>query len=499
MTLSGVTIDFNDDPSALADVYSTLDRVPDVVKQAHVLTHDELRQLPDDVYALCLHEDDAGTLRKFACIDAGNTQLAVDYFCAYGHKLPVEAQKVAAANLITACEWYGLTPPAPIEKVANLGLGLSAALTAASLPGQVKGTSAAIKNNLAAAKGAGGAVLTPAQMQAAGPTMRAMQKSGMDGHVDIGRLRMPPKQAEVSGTSIAPLQGPSVLAKDRPKARATLDSVHKTAEELTTANGIAGKAPEKMPQHPEPKPLTPHVRVSSNRNPPVILRKEATHYAVGQRYYPLDSYTQVQKAAAYFERNVDQFDLEQRREFAQNLVKRASVMGIAPGDAALQYGGEGCADSVKVAFSMRRPFLTGVPLELLNQLEKNAAAQATGQFTPDDKEILALALYEFDKHAQLDHLYGQAFEDPYAAVFATAKVAENDSWTEGNDYVTKEQIENYAVTATDTIRADYDDDFLKEFKKDPWAIFSSLPLAQKKRMARAASDNSPTGMHDVAR
>jgi len=90
--------------------------------------------------------------------------------------------------------------------------------------------------------------------------------------------------------------------------------------------------------------------------------------------------------------------------------------------------------------------------------------------------------------------------DPVESTFGFDKVAQDEanSWVNGNDYITKQQIEQYAVTAFRTLTDDYGDDFAKEFKKDAWAVFNSMPLEQKRRLARAAGDNSATGMNDVA-
>jgi hypothetical protein len=108
-------------------------------------------------------------------------------------------------------------------------------------------------------------------------------------------------------------------------------------------------------------------------------------------------------------------------------------------------------------------------------------------------------LAEFDKLAEIDHLYDRAILDPYASTFGVQKLAadEGETWVSGNDYVTSRQIANYSVTAGITLADDYGPDFKKEFMKDPWGIFMSLPLEQKRRMARAATDNSATGLHDV--
>jgi hypothetical protein len=118
--LSGLVLDIYDDPAGevLKTVFPTLDDVPELVKTAQQLTPEMRGRLPDDAFALIL-EQNGSELKKFATIDAGNTALSVEYFLKTGHKLPVEAQKVAAHNLCVACGWFGIEPPGELRKIAG--------------------------------------------------------------------------------------------------------------------------------------------------------------------------------------------------------------------------------------------------------------------------------------------------------------------------------------------------------------------------------------------
>jgi hypothetical protein len=119
-------LDFYDDPSGsvLKGRLSSIDDVPDFVKTAERLNAEELNKLPDDVFAL-VALDGGRKMRKFACVDKGNTALSVIYFMENKDQLPEEAQKTAAANLITACSWYDMAPPEELEKAAFLTPQLS--------------------------------------------------------------------------------------------------------------------------------------------------------------------------------------------------------------------------------------------------------------------------------------------------------------------------------------------------------------------------------------
>ena len=117
--LSGLVLDVYDDQRAdiLRELFPHDLDLPDLIKTAHAITADEYRSLPDDAFALVLVDGDV-ELKKFATIDAGNTCLSIEYFLKTAHRLPVEAQKVAAINLMAACGWYDIDPPEELQKVA---------------------------------------------------------------------------------------------------------------------------------------------------------------------------------------------------------------------------------------------------------------------------------------------------------------------------------------------------------------------------------------------
>jgi len=144
--ICGLVLDIYDDVDG--EVYKQLvhsnGQAQEMVKRAHCISPEERDRLPDDVFALVLINN-GDVLRKYACVDEGNTALAVEYFLKTAHKLPVEAQKVAAKNLETACGWYGIDPPEELRKMA---IGLMTAIEAATtLPGAVKETAANLKHN----------------------------------------------------------------------------------------------------------------------------------------------------------------------------------------------------------------------------------------------------------------------------------------------------------------------------------------------------------------
>jgi len=123
MKTAGLVLDFYDDKtgSILKEVCPSTDRLPESVKVAHILSPQEREILRDEAYALILHSDD-GQLRKFACVDEGNTVLSTLYFMETFTQLPVEAVKVAAANLAAFNESFGLPVPDMLKLAAKTGM-----------------------------------------------------------------------------------------------------------------------------------------------------------------------------------------------------------------------------------------------------------------------------------------------------------------------------------------------------------------------------------------
>lgn len=465
---SGLILDVYDDINGdvLRSIFPTRDSIPDLVKSASALTHGERGALPDDVHALIL-VDDAVTLRKFACHDPGSTALSVLYFLKTAHKLPEEAQKVAAENLAIACEWYGLDTPEEI-KTAMLGK----AMFALQLPGAVGNVKKNISSNMAgirAAESGAHTVITPSEMQG--------------------------KHAELSGTSDMPLSAPSpknktVLPVKKTASVGRLVDGHKgeTAsfgpEESSNYDGYTkGKQPAKNPQA---RLMSPVVHVKG-KQVGVSTEKSASITALRGRY-PLDSYGDVKLASAYFDEYGSEMSLDDRREYCRNLVKRAQELSIPVTGKAAIYGSDSYATPsvVKIAMHNRA--------SLVADGLKDVALALTEKLAEVSPELFVAAVYEFDKLAGLDRHYGSLLEDPYLSVLSAEKLASDSDWSDviGNDFVNSDMLTRLAAGGVALLKAGFGEDFAVEFKKDPIGIFKSMPMEQKKVIARLAADDTTT-------
>lgn len=117
--MSRVIWDLYDDPtgSVLRAKIPNPENLPEAIKTAERLTPEAHERLPDHVFAL-VAQDGEHSMRKFACIDEGNTLLNVIYLIEQHTGMPEPAVKTAAANLRTACGWYNIKPPQQLDKLA---------------------------------------------------------------------------------------------------------------------------------------------------------------------------------------------------------------------------------------------------------------------------------------------------------------------------------------------------------------------------------------------
>jgi len=472
--ISGLKLDVHDDADGevLKSIFPDYEQLPELLKSANQLTGATLEQLPDDVFALVLHDGD-NVLRKYACVDEGNTALSVEYFLKVAHKLPVEAQKVAAENLITACHWYDIEPPEDLKKLST---------------GEV-------------------AVIGRQRI------WKDMDGSQY-GHND--QSWEAEKTAEVVGTSDMPLRG-AAPSKDFPtKGRVSVIKNSSADDVLAEAFGVkqaeeTSLVQEDMPTQDNPpaapqvkKTLSPHVDVTSKEPPTVIEEKQASYYAmpsIGR--YPIDTYGQVKTADLYFQDHWKRMEPVDRREYCHNLVKRAAVIGQPLSESVKTFGQEGFAKVAHIlaAIDARKLLVAPHAEQGTDECTKVASVNALKLYDDlmatrerMDPEVFAETLAGIDKVAGIDHLWDGAIYDPYYSTFA--KVADDssdadpkDSVVIGNEYMKVQDLLTFANSKPDMIKVRFGDDFTSEFQKDPKAIFDSLPQPQKLVIMRLVNNS----------
>ena len=448
MKTSGLILDVYDDVdgTTLKAAFDSTADIPQSVKVGHALSFDERNALPDDVFALVLRED-GETIRKFACIDQGNTELSMLYFLDNGHKLDPEAQQKTAENLMIACSWYNIEAPEEIQKAAGVASFLvnkaaknpiGTAMTVATLPSTVKGVSQKVKGNLA--------------------NVRAGEANAGG---SIGGFDAFHKQAEAVGTRTMPLSAKT----DQPHyaSKAVVKSAMTALERDT---------PYEAPTE----------------------KKVATLTAMADGRYPLDSYVEVKQAAAFFDSFAGRMNIEERREFAVNLQKRASELAIPVSEKIAHYGSTQMAseDEWQNGYLSRLVNLGGDP-DRLRLLDKVAEQRPLLE-----AEKFAELLTEFDQLTNLHHYYDRGVIDPVLSSFSK-EASLHGLNTSDNDfrevikgtYVDAKRLADFALTHRREIDALFGCDFADKFQKDPVGTYKGLQDRRRVLLANLVMENAP--------
>lgn len=502
MKTAGVVLDFYDDMTGalLKESFPTPESLPEIVKEAHILSPEERDVLRDDAYALVL-VNEGKILRKFACVDAGNTLLSAMYFMQNKESLPVEAQKIASANIEAACEVFGL-PLRDIEKIAASHRGMNprgttkgAARTRDSMLEPIAGDESnwAERTNLTSVSGgqdAGRVGSTAGQMKTAhyqdsmdangyrqgnnGPYRN--EKEWAEIQARRKEVNTTEKVADFADEHGVPDDKPSEK-KSKKKGDINLDSFHRLnpkakppAKKEKDANGDCAPMPK----------MANVIDVSGLEAPLLVKKASANHLALGR--YPLDSYNDVKKAVEFFDENYLQMTPEDRHSFAVKTAERADDLGIAFGHMLERYGSVEYSLDVEAHLASRRALAPDFK-ETWNDLREKKASVSPDEFVK--------LLEDADKKASLNWEYGGEVQDAYYATFGGNRVKEaHVAWDwhspEGT-IVNADQLKKLALNGHGIMKKQFDGDLARAFAKDPIAIFESLPTTHKTIISRLAN------------
>jgi len=526
---SGVVLDWYDDKGdMLKEKFPNIDDLPPIIKQANIRPKEKLANEEFALVAI----DGGQVLRKYACHDPGTTAMSVIYFMDNHDKLPAEAQKIAAANLVDACLSYRITPPIKLVKMSGVidrvlnRLGGSAAkgavdvlkpeiAPAAQLAGReaaqeaIRGGSKAVQDEIAktilrlagtSAIGAvGGGMTAPEDSRAQG-AMRGAGGGLLGGLLggSIGRVIKPSTGTNIGG-AIGSLGGGMLAGASDP--RRSLASL--SIPGLEVAVGPRPEVPME-PQQPNVEVIAPGsdekmassriVDITGKQAPIKIKTAEPTvdsDYAVimpdGSKYYPLNTWDRVKTAEVYFQENKVRMHPEMRRQFAVKLAAKAHQIGFPLDEDIEDAGSTLRADDghLQAALEMRKVACApGDDRAFLDELfEKRATVE------PD---VYAEVLRRFDVSKGLDKGWDHVVLDPWSSTFGMNKVAEV-VWEDGPERVTSEELSHLALEHGGALRDVYGEKFTDEFMKDPIGIFNSLPLTWKRQLARLAQNMKAIG------
>jgi len=113
-------LDLFDDHSADKTLMKIACNLSNDLKHEPLPSVQDRNRLEDFQFALTLITKTASKLNKYPLDSKINTALSNEYFHLNHHKLPEEAQKIAAAHIVKACDKYGIDAHQSV-KIASLG------------------------------------------------------------------------------------------------------------------------------------------------------------------------------------------------------------------------------------------------------------------------------------------------------------------------------------------------------------------------------------------
>ena len=531
MKTAGIVFDFYDDPvgSVLKKAFPTPEELPEQIKVAHILTPEEHDVLRDDAYALRM-SNEGKVMRKFACVDAGNTLLSMLYLEEAATALTDEAVKVAAANIAEFAQEFGLglTPfikaQVEVTKTAATGMGR----TRDSMRQPMVGDEAdwAQRTNLVSVRGgadSGRVIPTANQMKTAameGAYTHHQDKKGgpvqqaKDYHYRFGRdltdqeLNECPFHDEKKmgewfkkkGVALHKVPGPAHIVMDFDKGEMRYKEKQSDVEGggTTLTDDVKDNGPaKKNPAQPTPGPLKDPNSFAvgqgkgdcevnykscivdiSGKGPALKTKKSSAENTACGRY-PLDSYGDVQAACRYFDESWTEMYLGERREFAVKTAARAHDLGIPTSELLDRYGSTEYAPDIEAHIASRKANAPAFS-ETYDLLKEKRSSVTPDQFVQ--------LLIEADSASGLRWEWGGAVTDPYLATYGgLEKSASADPWfwsdSSGNN-VSEAQLQ--ALAQTDSISQNFSADVADAFIKDPVGIFESMPDTTKTILARLA-------------
>lgn len=435
MLTTGVILDIYDDPKASVLIEKLAGRsLPEELAESTLLSPEKLAALPDRLFGL-VAQNGEGVLRKFAMHDRAHLATSILYFMETRNLLPESVQKVAAHNLLHACEEYGIEAPEGLQKAAMGALGQ--ALWDASPAGQV--TSAVAQSR---------------------STMDGFRAAQAGASSDMQRQ----KKADLTGTEMMPMVG-DVSTYPHPKA---------------TAQGASSAPRSKRAAWAAAGDLTTH-------HPVQKVETTYTKWAMpSAQRYPLDSYADVKLATEYFDEHYNAFTPADRREYAVHLAQRLEELEMPMPEKVASYVGHTYGPYIDIELSARVRNYEGTTHEGAYNvlLEKRASV---------DPHVMLEVLAELDGVSGAATKYDSplGFRDPFQAVYGKVAMEEKPwSWTQGNEYVTDTMLKDLALNRYQALDRAFGMDMRKSFQKDPIGVFTSMPDPQKVVISRLAADDS---------
>lgn len=461
---AGLVIDPYDDVDG-AVISSMLDasHIPEFVKSAERVDPERATTLPDDNFALVLL-DRGMKMRKYATVDKGNTALSVMYLLKQAHYLPENAVKIAAHNLIEACERFHLDVPFQLKLASTTGTSGMSGQQNPYIKNMLN------KNNNRSSENAKESETNP-DLGKGDASQDARKRTNLESVGGSNFLSVPPFGKERNSNSSS--------------------EIEKCAEHLELDEIFSSGGPgHDVETRKRNWRTSPYVDVADWEPGADLMQKKASvSHTLLKGRYPVDTYEQIKTAAAYLHVNERTFHPRDRREYCIKLAARMDELGMKVDSEIRKHAASGYGDAVSSYVNFRKQYVDEAlhpALEVL--LEKQA------QVKP---ETFASALETFDKMAYLDRFWGSEIPDPWTSTYGQtmAKIAEEDwRWDHNGTRVCEGDLDNLATNGHELVRKAFGEKFATEFGKSPKSFFEALPTPNKLVLGRLAMDRySGTG------
>lgn len=452
--LASTVLDFKDDIEGkiLKEAFPEYSLIPDVIKTA------SLNPPQEHQYALILLNNNE-RFCKYAMHDAGNTVLSIIYLVKQANKLPTEAVKIAAQNLIDAAGRFKLPIPEELKDLARSFEERGGDIRTREKYWKPLDTLQKVDDLEVGRKVTKTASLKEYLTQGAKRTaIRAAVGGGLGGlagvlgnEQDYGRGA---KKGAIAGAATGVLAG-------------------------TLFNGLPTLSPALMGYAASARDNHFNKVNVSRRKAPEEKTEKTAKYTIFNKY-PIDTYEQVKLANDYFKEYWREFTPEQRHEYCVKLAKRMEDLNIEPTSDVKRYGSEKFAHDVSRYVSYRKNFVLEDYHPVLDMLlEKQAFVKPL---------TFAAALEEFDKIAGIDKYWDSKLHDPYKSTFGSEKIASDDwVYTELGLHIEESDLINLARRNIKIVKDQFGEEFAFKFMKSPKSTFNALDSDTKIILARMAS------------
>ena len=230
------------------------------------------------------------------------------------------------------------------------------------------------------------------------------------------------------------------------------------------------------------------VSVSGSELKPVIKEASERIYALGNKY-PIDNLKDLNTAQEFFQENHKRMKPSHRREFAVKVASVSKVASVEPTNAIKNYSGDDYSPSLDGHLGSRYHHLTEISA---SEDYKNSLVKLARERNEMNPVQFAQKLEEFDLKSGLDKFWDNSLSDAWYSTFNIEKVGmgfteAKASFKVGEFHVTEDELKLLSQDAQ-KIRSMFGEKFSNEFVKNPVEIFQSMPLPQKKVIAKMAID-----------